>query len=100
MLVERSDIVKRMRELGFLYRDIGDVFEVSRQRAHHLATSNPPVIRAVVKVESVMEKKSPVARPSYYSTHRDERLAYYRNNRERILERAKIRYAMKKQEVE
>ena len=98
-MIDRRDLIRRMREKELTYRDIGEILDISRQRAHQIATSNPPVIRAVVKVEPVREKKSPVARPSYYSTHRDERLAYYRNNRERILERARERYARLKLEA-
>lgn len=38
MLVDRSDIAKKMRDMGFLYRDIGELFGISKQRAHQLAT--------------------------------------------------------------
>ena len=102
MLVERSAIVKRMRDLGFLYKDIGDVFEVSRQRAHQLATGYRSPCSAESKRRYRQAHKAP-SRPRSRMTPKQvkaKRIDYYLRNRERILEQARQRYAMKKQEVE
>ena len=102
MLVERSAIAKRMRELGFLYRDIGDKLGVSRQRAHQLATGYRSPCRAESKRRYRLSHKAP-GRPRSRMTPEQvkvKRREYYLKNRERILERVKQRYAMKKQEVE
>ena len=101
MLIERSVIIKRMRELGFLYRDIGDVFEVSRQRAHQLATGYRSPCSAESKRRYRLSHKAP-GRPRSHMTPEQvkvKRREYYLKNRERILEQARQLYAMKKQEA-
>ena len=101
MLVERSAIVKRMRELGFLYSDIGDVFEVSRQRTHQIATGYRSPCSAESKRRYRQAHKAP-GRPRSRMTPEQvkvKRREYYLNNRERILDREKQRYATKKQEA-
>ena len=102
MLVERNDIARRIREKGLTYRDIGDVFGVSKQRAHQLATGYRSARAAESKRRYRQAHKAP-SRPRIRMTPEQvkaKRRDYYLMNRERILEQARQRYARRKQEVE
>ena len=100
--MDRNEIIKRIREKGLTYRDIGEVFNISKQRAHQLATGYRSPSSAECARRYKAAHKSP-SKPRSKMTPEQvkvKRREYYLKNREWIVEREKRRYAMRKQEVE
>ena len=90
---ERKELIRRMVDKGLTYQLIGEILGISRQRAHQILSGYKPS-KASVKA----------SKKHYEDTHPEQvkevRRRYYQENRDRILEREKERYARLKQEVE
>ena len=79
-MVDRKELIRRMRERGLTYRDIGEILDISRQRAHQILSG----------YRAKESKKS----------HDASMRRYRETHREQLREKYRERYARLKQGVE